>query len=49
MEDLLDLGRSGAIDPSSVITHVADMPTVLRAHETFDHRESGWAKAVMVC
>jgi len=44
---LLDLVRTGAIDPSTVITQVEDMPTILEAYETFDHRESGWTKAVI--
>jgi len=44
---LLDLVRTGAIDPSTVITQVEDMPDVLQAYETFDHRESGWTKAVI--
>jgi threonine dehydrogenase-like Zn-dependent dehydrogenase len=44
---LLDLVRTGAIDPTTVITQVEDMPTVLQAYETFDHRQSGWTKAVI--
>ncbi|WP_299951394.1 zinc-dependent alcohol dehydrogenase [uncultured Modestobacter sp.] len=44
---LLDLVRTGAIDPSTVLTQVEDMPTVLAAYETFDQRQSGWTKAVI--
>ncbi|MCF6507402.1 glutathione-dependent formaldehyde dehydrogenase [Blastococcus sp. MG754426] len=44
---LLDLVRTGAIDPSTVLTQVEDMPSVLDAYETFDRRESGWTKAVV--
>jgi threonine dehydrogenase-like Zn-dependent dehydrogenase len=44
---LLDLVRTGAIDPATVLTQVEDMPDVLQAYETFDHRESGWTKAVI--
>lgn len=44
---LLDLVRTGAIDPLTVLTQVEDLPTVLKAHETFDRRESGWTKAVI--
>jgi threonine dehydrogenase-like Zn-dependent dehydrogenase len=44
---LLDLVRTGAIDPTTVITQVEDMPAVLDAYETFDRRESGWTKAVI--
>ncbi|WP_104524439.1 hypothetical protein [Blastococcus atacamensis] len=44
---LVDLVRTGAIDPSTVLTQVEDMPSVLDAYETFDRRESGWTKAVI--
>jgi len=44
---LLDMVRTGAVDPSTVITQVEDMPTVLEAYETFDRRHSGWTKAVI--
>ncbi|WP_249522759.1 zinc-dependent alcohol dehydrogenase [Modestobacter marinus] len=44
---LLELVRTGAVDPATVLTQVEDMPTVLQAYETFDHRESGWTKAVI--
>jgi threonine dehydrogenase-like Zn-dependent dehydrogenase len=44
---LLDLVRTGAIDPSTVLTQVGDMPLVLDAYETFDRRESGWTKVVL--
>jgi threonine dehydrogenase-like Zn-dependent dehydrogenase len=44
---LLDLVRTGAINPTSVITQIEDMPTVLDAYETFDRRGSGWTKAVI--
>jgi threonine dehydrogenase-like Zn-dependent dehydrogenase len=44
---LLDLVRTGAIDPATVLTQVEDLPDVLQAYETFDHRESGWTKAVI--
>jgi threonine dehydrogenase-like Zn-dependent dehydrogenase len=44
---LLELVRTGAIDPTTVITQVEDMPTVLQAYETFDQRQSGWTKAVI--
>jgi threonine dehydrogenase-like Zn-dependent dehydrogenase len=46
-QPLLDLVRTGAIDPSTVLTQVEDMPTVLDAYETFDRRESGWTKAAI--
>ncbi len=44
---LLDLVRTGAIDPSTVLTQVTDVPGVLDAYATFDRRESGWTKVVL--
>jgi threonine dehydrogenase-like Zn-dependent dehydrogenase len=44
---LLDLVRTGAIDPSTVLTQVDDMPSVLDAYETFDRREAGWTKVAL--
>ena len=41
---LLDLVRTGAIDPSTVLTQVGDLPSVLEAYETFDQRQTGWTK-----
>ena len=39
--------RTGAIDPSTVLTQVGDMPTVLDAYETFDRREAGWTEVAL--
>jgi threonine dehydrogenase-like Zn-dependent dehydrogenase len=47
VETVAKAGSIGAIDPSTVITQVADMPSVLDAYENFDRRESGWTKAVV--
>jgi len=44
---LLDLVRTGAIDPATVATQGEHMPSVLEAYETFDRRESGWTKVVL--
>lgn len=44
---LLDLVRTGAIDPTTVLTQVEDMPSVLEAFETFDRRENGWTKVAV--
>jgi threonine dehydrogenase-like Zn-dependent dehydrogenase len=44
---LLDLVRTGAIDPSTVFIQVGDMPWVLDAYGTFDRRESGWTEVVL--
>ena len=39
--------RTGAIDPSTVLTQVGDLPSVLDAHETFDQRQTGWTKIAL--
>ena len=44
---LLDLVRTGAVDPSSLLTQVEELPSVLDAYATFDRRESGWTKVVL--
>jgi threonine dehydrogenase-like Zn-dependent dehydrogenase len=41
---LLDLVRTGAIDPSSMLTQTEELPSALDAYKTFDKRESGWTK-----
>lgn len=41
---LLDLVRTGAIDPSTVLTQVQDMHEAIDAYVTFDQRETGWTK-----
>ena len=45
---LLDLVRTGAIDPASMLTQVEDLPSVLDAYATFDQRESGWTKVALL-
>ena len=45
--ELLDLVRTGAIEPSSLMTQLEELPSVLEAYETFDRRESGWTKVVL--
>ncbi|MDD2860759.1 MAG: glutathione-dependent formaldehyde dehydrogenase [Acidiphilium sp.] len=41
---LLDLVRSGALDPVKILTHVEPMQGAIEAYETFDRREPGWIK-----
>ena len=41
---LLDLVRTGAVDPASVLTQDQALPSALDAYATFDRRESGWTK-----
>ena len=45
---LLDLVRTGAVDPSSMLTQVEELPSVLDAYATFDQRESGWTKVALL-
>jgi threonine dehydrogenase-like Zn-dependent dehydrogenase len=41
---LLDLVRTGAIDPSTVLTQDEPLTSAIAAYRTFDRRESGWTK-----
>jgi threonine dehydrogenase-like Zn-dependent dehydrogenase len=43
--ELVAMTRSGAVDPSKVLTQVDDVLDVLEAYEAFDRREPGWIKA----
>jgi threonine dehydrogenase-like Zn-dependent dehydrogenase len=44
---LVDLVRTGAVDPSSLMTQLEDIPDVLDAYASFDRREQGWTKVVL--
>ena len=41
---LVDLVRSGAIDPLLVLTQHQPLTDAIQAYETFDHRGRGWTK-----
>jgi len=41
---LLELTRSGVIDPVKVLTKVEPIADVIKAYEAFDKREPGWIK-----
>lgn len=41
---LIDLVRSGAIDPAKVLTKIEPMQSAIQAYEAFDRREPGWIK-----
>jgi threonine dehydrogenase-like Zn-dependent dehydrogenase len=43
----LELTRSGAVDPSELITQIADVQDVIAAYEEFDRREPGWLKVAL--
>ncbi|MCW2787342.1 MAG: glutathione-dependent formaldehyde dehydrogenase [Marmoricola sp.] len=44
---LIDLVRTGAIDPSTVLTQDEAMTSAIDAYETFDRREPGWTKVIL--
>jgi threonine dehydrogenase-like Zn-dependent dehydrogenase len=41
---LIELVRTGAIDPTRILTKVVEMEKVLDAYRHFDRRDSGWTK-----
>jgi len=45
--ELIELVRSGAVDPSQVLTQVAPEADIEQAYEAFDRRESGWIKVAV--
>ncbi|MFN2431873.1 MAG: zinc-dependent alcohol dehydrogenase [Gemmatimonadota bacterium] len=45
--DLLDMVRSGTVDPEKVLTNVEPLTSALEAYEEFDQREAGWIKVVL--
>lgn len=44
---LLDLVRSGAVDPAQVLTQVEPMTDVIQAYKQFDRRTPGWIKVML--
>ena len=45
---LLDLVRTGAVDPATVLTQEEPLTSALDAYTTFDQRESGWTKVALL-
>lgn len=41
---LVDLVRTGAVDPATVLTQEEQLVSSVEAYETFDRRETGWTK-----
>jgi len=41
---LVDLVRSGSLDPSALVTQHAPVASAIEAYEQFDRREQGWLK-----
>ena len=44
---LVELTRAGAVDPSALVTQVADVPGAVEAYEQFDRRRPGWLKVAL--
>lgn len=41
---LIELVRSGVIDPSVILTHIEEMDSAISAYQAFDKRQAGWIK-----
>lgn len=46
--DLIELVRTGAIDPTAIITQREGMASVIEAYKAFDERRPGWLKVELV-
>jgi threonine dehydrogenase-like Zn-dependent dehydrogenase len=46
--DLIDLVRSGAFDPTAVITQREGLDSVIDAYKEFDLRQPGWLKVELI-
>jgi threonine dehydrogenase-like Zn-dependent dehydrogenase len=46
--DLVELVRTGAIDPTAIITQRAGMDSVIDAYKEFDLRRPGWLKVELI-
>jgi len=44
---LLELVRSGVVDPSQVLTQIEPMTDVIEAYKQFDRRSPGWIKVML--
>src|SRR5215211_5416899 len=47
LPELVTMTRSGAVDPSKVLTQVDDVLGVIEAYEVFDRREPTWINAAL--
>jgi len=41
---LLELVRSGTVDPTAILSHVKSMASAIDAYRNFDLRKPGWVK-----
>jgi threonine dehydrogenase-like Zn-dependent dehydrogenase len=44
---LVELTRAGVVDPSALITQIADIHDAVSAYEEFDRRRPGWLKVAL--
>jgi threonine dehydrogenase-like Zn-dependent dehydrogenase len=44
---LVGLTRAGVVDPSVLVTQIADTHNVIEAYEQFDQRRPGWLKVAL--
>jgi threonine dehydrogenase-like Zn-dependent dehydrogenase len=44
---LVELTRAGVVDPSALVTQIADTHDVIEAYEQFDQRRPGWLKVAL--
>jgi threonine dehydrogenase-like Zn-dependent dehydrogenase len=44
---LVELVRTGAIDPTQILTEMEPLTDVIAAYEAFDRRQSGWIKVAL--
>ncbi|MPZ13134.1 MAG: alcohol dehydrogenase catalytic domain-containing protein [Chloroflexi bacterium] len=45
---LLELVRTGAVNPAEILTHVRPMNDIVAAYQAFDQRQLGWIKVELV-
>lgn len=45
---LVELVRSGVVDPMQVLSNVEPLTSVIEAYKAFDRREPGWIKVEIV-
>jgi threonine dehydrogenase-like Zn-dependent dehydrogenase len=44
---LMELVRSGAVDPTAILTHRGPLVGAIEAYREFDKREPGWIKVML--
>jgi threonine dehydrogenase-like Zn-dependent dehydrogenase len=41
---LVELVRTGAIDPTQILTKIEPLSDIIKAYKAFDQRQAGWVK-----